>query len=54
MSKKIRIVVVLGLVVLAGFAAAIAGQLNVKSQATLYKQTATHIAWQVSESRPCL
>jgi hypothetical protein len=47
MSKKIGIVAVLCLAVFSGFVAPLAGQLNVKSQAALYKQTTTHIAWQV-------
>jgi hypothetical protein len=47
MSKKIGIVAVLCLAVFSGFVAPLAGQLNVKSQAALYGQTTTHIAWQV-------
>jgi hypothetical protein len=47
MSKKVSIVAVLCLAVFSGFVAPLAGQLNVKSQSVLYKQTTTHIAWQV-------
>ncbi len=47
MSKKIGIVAVLCLAVFSGFVAPLAGQLNVKSQSVLYKQSTTHIAWQV-------
>jgi hypothetical protein len=47
MSKKIGIVAVLCLAVFSGFVAPLAGQLNVKSQSALYKQSTTHIAWQV-------
>ncbi len=48
MSKKLGIVAVLCLAVTASFAAALAPQLDVKPLATLYKQTTTHIAWQVA------
>jgi hypothetical protein len=47
MSKKVGIVAVLCLAVFSGFVAPLAGQLNVKSQSALYKQSTTHIAWQV-------
>jgi hypothetical protein len=50
MSKKVGIVAVLCLAVFSGFAAPLAGQLNVKSQSALYKQITTHIAWQVCSS----
>lgn len=52
MAKKLGVVAVLCLAVFSGFASALAGQLNVKSQATLYKQTTTHIAWQVKSPPP--
>ncbi|KAE8441863.1 hypothetical protein EG329_004218 [Mollisiaceae sp. DMI_Dod_QoI] len=48
MSKKIGIVAVLCFAVFAGFVAPLAGQLNVKSQSALYKQSTVHIAWQNS------
>jgi len=48
MSKKVGLTGVLCLAVFAGFTAPLAGQLNVKSQSVLYKQSTTHIAWQVS------
>jgi invasion protein IalB len=47
MSKKVGIVAVLCLAVFSGFVAPLAGQLNVKPQSALYKQSTTHIAWQV-------
>jgi hypothetical protein len=47
LSKKIGVTAVLCLAVFAGFTAPLAGQLNVKSQSVLYKQSTTHIAWQV-------
>jgi hypothetical protein len=47
MGKKVAIVGVLCLAVFCGFVAPLAGQLNVKSQSALYKQSTTHIAWQV-------
>lgn len=52
MSKKVSIVGVLCLAVFSGFVAPLAGQLNVKSQSALYKQSTTHIAWQVSLGPP--
>lgn len=46
--KKFTVLGVLGIAVFAGVSAPLTGQLNVKSQATLYHQSTTHIAWQNS------
>lgn len=48
MSKKVGVVAVLCFAVFCGFVAPLAGQLNLKSQAALYKQAPVHIAWQNS------
>ena len=48
MSKKVGIVAVLCFAVFCGFVAPLAGQLNLKAQAALYKKTTVHIAWQNS------
>jgi hypothetical protein len=48
LAKKIGIVACLSFAVFCGFVAPLAGQLNLKSQSILYKQSTTHIAYQVS------
>lgn len=46
MRKKVAIVSVLCFAVFVGFVAPLAGQLNLKAQAALYKTTTVHMAWQ--------